>query len=394
MKKLLSMLLVSVLLFGVLSVTVSADNVMLRNRERCDLTLGADTYVTTVKDDNNIITGRTINATSSPTTTTLAGTTEGTFKFRPIEETSSGYNFGGASSQLKTNFIWQFDFSMGGSIPTEIDKCRILIGSSWKNKLYFVALDDTHYYIQWSSTGADCAYVNETQKSMLTSNYVLEEGKTYRLKIEANLDGGNAYVTFVNPYLDSDGNVKDEMGWDNAYTQTTMSKGDLGFTKTTVANITSTSDSSTRFALKIQDTRTSGDKITMTMSNETFYIERLFVDTPTVAVSGNSVTASTTAINIPQHNYYGYIPAVCCALYKDNMLAAYNMNAPYASGLAAMTAYDYSTSVDTSELEDGEYTLKTFVWNDFSKIMPYPRAYVTETITIADGVPTVVEDSE
>lgn len=382
MKKILSMLLVLILSFSVLAVTASADNVTLRNSVQCDLVLGSDSYVTTVKDSNGVITGRTIDA-SKTSSTTLASVAAATFKVRPVNVSEDGtYTFGGASSQIKTNFIWQFDFSLEGSVPSSIDVCSLQFSKQWNNKLYFVALDDTHYYIQWSS--APDGYVNELDRSTLESKYVLEEGKTYRMKIEVNFETDKVYVTFTNPYLDADGNVKDEADWNNAYTRTTTGKNaSLGFSLSSADDVKNTNN---RFPITLVD---KSNGIQMTMSNETFYMDRLYAITPTLSVSGNSVTANANAINIPNYGYYGNLPTVLCAVYKDNKLADLSVNAPYAKGLAALTDSEYSATVEN--LEDGEYTVKVFVWNSFNKMLSYDNCRVEKTLTVTDGVAVLGE---
>lgn len=258
MKKLLGMLFVLAISTGAFSLTANADNVTLRNPVRCDLTLGSDSYVTTVKDSNGVITGRTIDA-AKALSSTLASVAGGSFKVRPINVSRDGiYTFGGSTAQIKTSFIWQFDFSLDGTIPNSIDKCRMQFSSKWNNKIYFVSLDDTHYYIQWSS--APDGYINEAEKSTLESKYVLEKGKTYRMKIEVNLETDKVYVTFVNPYVNADGTVNAEPNWDNAYTRTTTGKNaSLGFSLPTAVDVKNTNN---RFPIIIQDT-TKGVKLTM-----------------------------------------------------------------------------------------------------------------------------------
>ena len=383
-KRIASVTLAATMFLSLMTVTANADNVGLRKPVRGDLKLGSDTYVTTNKDANGVITGRTIDA-AKASNTTLAGTTEGTFQIRPINVATDGvYTFGGTNAQLKTSFSWQFDFSLEGTIPATTDKCRILLGSNWKNKLYFVALDDTHYYIQWSSTPD--AYVNEVNKSTLESAYVLEEGKTYRMKIEVNFDTDKAYVTFINPYLDSSGNKKENPDFANAYTRTTISKNTtLGFTLASSSNVKNT-DSAYRFPLKIQDLNKG---IKLTMSNETFYMDRLYALAPTISVSGNSVTASAEAINIPDYGYYGYLPSLLCAVYKNDSLVDFAESTPYVSALKKLTSSEYSATIEN--LEDGTYTLKAFIWNSVGEMQPYGKCLVEKTLTVTDGVAVITE---
>ena len=382
MKKLLSMLLVFVLLLSMLAVTVSADNVTLRSPVQCDLVLGSDSYVTPSKDSNGVITGRTIDATKA-SSTTLASVAGGTFKIRPVNVAEDGtYTFGGSTAQIKTSFVWQFDFSFAGDIPNSIDKFRLQFSSKWNNKLYFVSLDDTHYYIQWSSTPD--GYVNEMNKSTLESKYVLEEGKTYRMKIEVNLETDKVYVTFVNPYVDADGNVNAEPNWNNAYTRTTTGKNaSLGFSLPTAADVKNTNN---RFPITFQDTT---NKVQITMSNETFYMDRIHVVAPELSVEANSVKATANAINIPDYGYYGKLPTLFCAVYKDNKLVDFEVNSPYVNGLRALTDSKYSAVVEG--LEDGTYKVKAFVWNSVDKMLSYDNCSVEKTLTVADGVATLSE---
>ena len=380
MKKLLSILLVLIVSFSIL--TVSADNVTLRSPVQCDLVLGSDSYVTAVKDANGVITGRTIDA-SKASSTTIASVAGGTFKIRPVNVAEDGtYTFGGSTAQIKTSFVWQFDFSFAGDIPNSIDKFRLQFSSKWNNKLYFVSLDDTHYYIQWSSTPD--GYVNEMNKSTLESKYVLEEGKTYRMKIEVNLETDKVYVTFVNPYVDADGNVNAEPNWNNAYTRTTTGKNaSLGFSLPTAADVKNTNN---RFPITFQDLT---NKVQITTSNETFYMDRIHVVAPELSVEANSVKATANAINIPDYGYYGKLPTLFCAVYKDNKLVDFEMNSPYVNGLRALTDSKYSAVVEG--LEDGTYKVKAFVWNSVDKMLSYDNCSVEKTLTVADGVAKLSE---
>lgn len=402
MKKLLSILLVSVLSLSMFAVTASADNVILLDPQQGDVLtkdLSTDTsyFTHTIDDTTGLVTGRTIDASSVTTATTIAKHENNTFNYRTFSSTTSPYTFDGGSARFKNNFTWEFDFNF--SLPPATGGTngafQILFGDNWSNAIQILSVssDTSKYYIRWGDSRDNALTAISAPDSggwwYAASKYNLEKDKTYRLKIEVDVRNNMIYTTFTNPYVTVvNGTVTklDAAEWDNPniYTKTTSTNSSLslGFTQSELSAVQSATN-----RLKVVLQPKSGIKLET--SNEKFYIDRFWSMTPEVATDGSSVTATANVINVTNFKYYAYMPALICAVYKDDQLVSYDKSMPYASATATLTDYNYTASVDTTELADGTYTVKAFVWNTLDKMQPYDNCLVEKTLTVSGGVATL-----
>ena len=393
MKKLLSVLLVLVLSFSILAVTVSADNMVLLDPQAGDINTTNATYITQEKDSNGVFTGRTIDASSIASVTTVAKAEDNSFVYRNFSQNDSGYGFDGGSARFKNNFTWEFDFSFDKLPATTGDAgCfYIQFGSAWQNAIKFWAVSATDYYVRWASNSND--YVISAISSSNIWNggaFMLKAGNTYHIKFEVDVRKGLTHVTFTNPYVEvnEDGSFKQKLSQPagegvKIFTKTTTSTSALGATQTT-----SLADIKTGWK-RVNVVMQAKSATKLTLSNEKFYIDRFWSMPPELSVDGNNVTATANAINITNFKYYATMPSLLLAVYNGDELVDYGKNSPYAEGTETLTDYKYSATVEN--LADGTYTVKAFVWNNLDKMQPYDNCLVEKTLTVSGGVATLSE---
>ena len=370
MKKLLSVLLVLVLSFSMLAVTASADNVLLLDPIRGDLIIpNGEGFITTTLGSDGYISGRTFKTTETTGKTFANGTNKIghlSYKAGYTSATTGEVVKGDAKPYWDNSFSWEFDFNLKSlKLGTNSQSYffDILFGTAsspgFNNMIRFYPNSSGNKYtVRW--------FGNYPISSASATTYDLDLNKIYHLKIEADLRNDRyMYVTFTNP--------------------------ETGFTKTTKSPCAIPevflSDGTLNTVL-----RNNSGAIEFELTNEKFYMDRFTVSGATVAYSNNEITASASATNTTGTTYYTRIPILISAIYNSNdELIAYDYNNEYVAGIPSKTAHNYSTTMSTTDLPNGTYTVKAFVWNNLDKMQPYDNCLVEKTLTVSGGVATLSE---
>lgn len=376
MKKLLSSLVILVLSLSVLTVTASADNVVLLDPVKGDL-VKWNNAITYTYDEDGYVSGRTITTTSATifanSTSSANATKYGGIQYRTAYESSDGSMVRGTpQSYWKNNFTWEFDFKFtdinSGVAPNSAINCFDLLfsdssGNYWQNMIrFYMNKNQTQYNVRWAGSSG----ISSSNPAACE----LEVGKTYHLKIEADLRSGKGiYATFTNP--------------ETGYSRT--SKSPLMLPNLPINNNILTDSVPT-----IMRTNCA---LSLELSNEKFYVDRFVAKTPQITCEDNTIKVSADAVNITDLKYWTYPPTLLCAVYdNENKLVASNKNNHYISnGIDSLGTYSYSTDVSVENLADGTYTVKAFVWNDLDKIQPYDNCLVEKTLTISGGAAVLSE---
>ena len=285
----------------------------------------------------------------------------GTLKWSPILRTMGAYkeSYGYGLMFWKNNFTYEFDFR----VDTLEDKFQFNLATT-KLIQFTKDPDSDQYYIEWV----------DPSKSISGKN--LEYGKTYHLRIEADTEkGAKLFTVFTDPEED--------------YVYTSFVPNPVS--STLAERATSTATYNVRM-------RCAGD-VSITTSNEELYIERYFImpHELTAEENGTAVTASATVYNGTSDNQITGLPYLFVGIY-DSIGAIVKSEGQYKTpegkyvpklanvGTADLSAakYEYSVSADISDLPDGEYTVKAFMWR--SPDEPIVCSDVQEkTITVENG---------
>lgn len=286
----------------------------------------------------------------------------GTLKWSPILRTmgayKESYNYG--LMFWKNNFTYEFDFR----VDTLEDKFQLNLATT-KLIQFTKDSDNEQYYIKWV----------DPEKSISGKN--LEYGKTYHLRIEADTEkGANLFAIFTDP--------------EDNYVYTSFVPNPVSSTLAERATSTATYNVRMRCV----------GEVSITTSNEELYIERYFIMPNELKVEENStaVTASATVYNGTSDNQITEIPYLFVGIY-DSIGAMVKNTGQYKMpegkyvpklanvGTADLSAakYEYLVSVDISDLPDGEYIVKAFMWRSPNE--PIVCSAVQEkTITVEKGI--------
>lgn len=365
MKKLKIIAILLYILFN-LGVSVYADNnVSLYDPVKGDICLWSSDagygYVTnTYTDEENLvgITGRTISYSGT------ASLSSGTLKYKTPYVNSNGVLTNISSrSYWKNNFSWEFDFKLT-KLPSSTDawnKCfQFLIGSNWNNMIQFVAKDEETYYLRWGGGKDNNSISGKYLTTTGTDIYDLKINKTYHLKIEADLvDTGNVYVTFTNPGLIIDGET---------FERVSVSPYPL----TVYSELKDFSDSGKYADFQFK----CNSPVSVELSNEEFYVDRFRTVSPTMEFGDDSksqLKVSASVVNTTPAAFGTRPPALICSVYdKDGVLVKIGCNNNFVGeGIASLAQYDYSVTLsDMDKLSGDDYTVKTFLWNNTSELVP------------------------
>lgn len=397
MKKILSIVIL-VLALGALAVTASADNVPLYDPVKADFgfwsTDALNSYVTinSSEYEGNVgVTSRTFD------TTTASGRVSSSMRYAPIIQDADGNHVHGGTVQCrwKSNFVWDFDFTID-QMPaqsTSADQGLIIqigdnLADNYKNSIRITPPHTStpgKCYIRWGggtqAMGAGISMPNES--AYLDAAYLIEEGKTYHLKIEVDLTtgttssdakgpGGQIYVTFTNPYV-----IDDTTGL--PYTKTTTSIFPIT-ALSTVEDITS--DKSATFTL------TAVQPMKFTLSNEKLYVDKYRVMTPSISLSEAQLSASAAAINATPCGYSNAVlPTLILAVYNENDEMVKLGCGIKTETIYGLTSKDCTAAVEALDtLPNGTYTAKAFVCNSLSGLKSYKNTLEEQTFTVSDGV--------
>lgn len=401
MKKVLSLLLAGTMTFGAAAITASAEKAAIFYPQQCDInTTDENPYITQVRDENGVITGRTIDATEITAATELARTdvSTPTFNYRVNVPKGDGtYAFGGSTQRLKNNFSWEFDFCVD-ELPTTTgtDGAFVIqIGNAWQNAIMLWSKDgmltngeaEKKCYLRWGGGSGTSYRISGGDEYYTASVPILRQGCTYHLKIEVDVRNQKIYTTFTNPYVtnvDNKWTLNDEPAAEGENVWTFESVGPANFTSCT-CNLADITNAST----KLNVTLKAKGPVKITLSNEKFYIDKICTTAPELMAAGKTVAATIHSVGITNFNFSKVkTPLVVCAVYDaDGKLAAHNMTQTTVETMTALEDNSDDALVDCSSLADGTYTVKAFVWGGLSGINDMNPIYshAEKVLTIADG---------
>lgn len=425
-KKFVNLLIVSAMAFSTAVTVSAADNVTLIDPVDANIAFptaklgisGAEdsniasvTNIYTDSGENVKVTGRTINVTNQSGIVYFGDRL--LYNAYYYSNSQNKYVCDANNYNFKSNFTWEFDFELD-TLPQKDKQFIIEMGkygdsNSWKNAMKFQLVNDNNYYLVWGSTGTnDSVFIsnpiisNTVAPTNDEKKYLLKTDTTYHLKLEADLEKtGKLYVTFTNPTIDSDGNPLTDGA--TPYTRTTVAPLALPVTTDVSTFTTNTWNDTTRANIKVY----SKGPITINMSNESFKMDRFRTGVPTMEITGENndqIKASAQFANITKTTLYCNAPTLICAAYsEDNKMVRMNSvnllsDTDSSNKMNALTLNSYSTTLyDMSTLANGTYTVKAFMWNKMlgdDSLKMYGDAYAEKTITVTDGVVSVVDDFE
>lgn len=103
-----------------------------------------------------------------------------------------------------------------------------------------------------------------------------------------------------------------------------------------------------------------------------------------------TVAAMAHSVNITNFNFSNVkTPLLVCAVYDtDGKLVAYNINQPIVETMSALADNEADALVDCTDLADGTYTVKGFMWGAYegsNDMKPIYNSHAEKVLTIADG---------
>lgn len=325
-----------------------------------------------IDDDKNFVSRRiyTTDAISDENdTVTLSSGTDGSIgliRFKMAKDWSG-------SRRWKQSFTWEFDFrlnTLGKYIMFRFGNASIKFTKDSQTD---------QYYINWEN-GTDPAVGISHPLSVIWQHKegeLLQFGKTYHLRIEADMaEGGGIFTVFSDPETD--------------YVQTSYKEHGVTYTKDDYVN---TKASYTVAVL------TSG-KVDMVTDNEKMLYDKFFITAHDVETSedGGKVSATATALSTVNYPLYG-MPYLFLGIYDENGALLKSSSNSEGETVKQSTGEDgftidskcsYKTELDVSDLPDGEYTVRSFMWRD-SENMVVCKEPVEKSITVSGGVVSAVK---
>ncbi|MDD6483600.1 MAG: hypothetical protein PUF72_03375 [Clostridiales bacterium] len=310
-----------------------------------------------VYDDDGYITGRTIINTTGATATNSG------LRFK-----TNTYQYG--SRRWKNCFTYEFDFKVD-----RLDKQFIItLGAA---KIKFAKDSATEqYYISYEGTSVGISH----KMSIIWGHKpdtLLQYGDTYHLRIDMDSTaGGKVYTTFSDP--------------ETGYVYSSNAANGLSYTKEGYINDKS------MYTFNFS----SVSPLTITTSNERLYYDEYFMISNDIEAADSTVTASASmmnAVNNAKDTNDRTVPYLFLGVYDKNGAMvknaikdkAYIPNQTSADDEYLTAKVEYSTQADVSDLEDGEYTVKNFIWRDGQEMIVCTEN-VQKIITVHDGKITEV----
>lgn len=372
-----------------------------------DATIASVTNTYTDGGENIKVTGRTINVTEQSGNVNFGDRL--LYNAYYYSTSQEKYINGQNAHNVKGNFVWEFDFELD-TLPQKDKQFVLEFGkygdsNNWKNSIKFQLAEDDSYFLVWGATGDnDSVYMSNPKFETMTDTdrkYLLKTDVTYHLKLEADLENtGKLYATFTNPTIDADGNALEEGA--EPYTRTTIAPLALPVTTSVSDFTTNTWNDATRANIRAY----AKGPITMHLSNESFKMDRFRTGVPTMEIAGNAndqIIATAQFANITNSTLYCNAPTLVCAAYNsENRMVRMNSvkllpNVESSNNMAPLTLNTYSTTLySLNTLKNGEYTVKSFVWNKLlgeDSIKMYDNAYAEIKVAVADGVVSIVDDA-
>lgn len=364
MKKLLCMLAAVVCGFSAVSVSASEGaKVELLNPRRVSLYCPNGYDGKNLKMNNELVYDDDGNTTGRTIINEAAGTQNGGgLRFK------GNYIYG--SRRWKNSFTYEFDFrvdTISHQFLMKIGSATIRFGKDSQPGQYFILWDGDNQAGGISHPlGTIWAH---------PSGGLLQLGQTYHLRIEADMtEGGNIFVTCSDP--------------ETGYTHTSYKAHGVSHTMENYAM----GESVYTFSISCNG------PVSITTSNEEMYYETFFILSHDLEAEpgSNEIKASASVMNCT-NDALSEVPYLFMGIYDKNGAMVRNAGEyigevsrhASADNLLLTAKHDYSVSIDVSDLYDGDYTVKTFMWRSPLEIIVCTDVK-QNTITVSDGIITQI----
>ncbi len=294
-----------------------------------------------------------------------------------IRSSTLGFRMQGdwsGSLRWKNSFVWKFDFN--------IDTLDHYIMFKFGNAaIKFIRAEGTdQYYINWDgntdpdlgiSHPLDIVDANE-------AGTLLRFNETYHIRIEANMKaGGGLHVIFTDP----------ETG------ESRTSYMPHGVTRTQEEY---TAEGSEVVYNTLIETK---GRVYMETENEEMLMERIFITSHIIDAPAETAKVKATAVALSNVNQpFTGMPNLILSIYDSNKAMVKTASNNQGSIAKNSTERDkklvekctFSAEIDVSDLTDGTYTAKSFIWKAPDDPTVCGEAVETE-FTVADGAIVVTE---
>ena len=273
------------------------------------------------------------------------------------------------SRRWKQSFTWEFDFR----IDTLDNYIMLKFGNAG---IKFIKDTETNqYYINWdSNTDEEGISHSLSTVSNHEEGTLLQFGENYHIRIEADMAAnGGLFVIFTNP---ASGEVR-----------TSYMPHGLTITKEDYMNTNSAYNA-------IVETV---GRVYMETANEKMLYEKFFIRSHEIEAQETTVKATADVLSTINYQLTD-MPYLFLAVYDSN--GAMLKSGANAEGetIKQPTGEDgflieanckYSVELDVSDLDDGVYTIKTFIWRN-PEDMVVCKESIEKEIVVSDGVITEV----
>ena len=273
------------------------------------------------------------------------------------------------SRRWKQSFTWEFDFR----IDTLDNYLMLKFGNAG---IKFIKDTQTNqYYIDWDSNVSDEAISHSLST---VSNHeeggLLQFGESYNIRIEADMAAnGGLFVIFTNS---ATGEVR------TSYMQHGLSTSEESYMTTNAA-----------YNVIVE----SVGKVYMETENEEMLYEKLFIKSHDIEALETSVQATADVLSTINYQLTD-MPYLFMAVYDANGAMIKSGSNSEGETMKQPTGEDgflieanckYSVELDASDLDDGTYTVKSFLWRDDKEMFVCKEA-VKKEITVSGGIITEV----
>lgn len=271
------------------------------------------------------------------------------------------------SRRWKQSFTWEFDFK----IDTLDNYIMLKFGNAG---IKFIKDTQTQqYYINWdSNTGDEAISHSVSTISAHEEGSLLQFGEKYYIRIEADMtNNGGLFVIFKNYETDE---IR------TSYMSHGLSITEESYKKTNAA-----------YNAIVETV----GKVYMETENEKMLYEKLFINSHEIEASETTVKATANILSTINYQLT-QMPYLFVGLYDENgSMIKSNSNSEGETqkqptgedGYVIEATCVYSAELDVSDLEDGTYTVKSFMWRDANEMFVCKQA-VEKKIVVSDGIVT------
>lgn len=320
-----------------------------------------------IDDDKNFISRKiyTTDAVGEGDKVTLSNGENGKFgliRFKMAKDWSG-------SRKWKQSFTWEFDFCID-----ELDN-YIMFKFGNAGIKFIKDTVSNQYYVSWDSSAEDAGISHPL--SVVDGHEdgtLLQLGEIYHIRIEADMAAnGGLFAVFTNPVS---GEVR------TSYMQHGLTVSDTDYMNTNSA-----------YNVIVETV----GQVYMETDNEKMLYEKFFVKSHDIEAQGSTVKANADVLSTINYPLTG-MPYLFMGIYDVNgSMIKSGSNAEGATikqptgedGFLLEANCKYSVELDAADLDDGVYTVKSFMWRDAEEMFVCKEA-VQKEITVSGGVITEV----